>query len=269
MLLALLTGPISVFVLLRRRSFMADALTHTVFPGVAIAFFVDQSLIIGAAIAALLSVVLLSFGLRVRRVDGDAMLIVLIGGFFSVGVVIVSRGRSFASDLNALLFGKILAVDRADIVATVVIALIVLLAVSVLAKEFITVAFDENAATAWGLPVGRLDLALNLVIALVIVASLKAVGTVLVVALIIVPAAIARVCTERIGPMICISTLAAGIGGWVGLAASYEASIRYDVRLAPGATVVLILTVGFGAAAAISAAFRRRSRAASQRLANV
>ncbi len=257
-LLALVSGPCSVFVLLRRRAFMAEALTHTVFPGIAVAFFLGQSLLLGACVAAIASVLLLGVGWRDGRVDHDGFLVVIISAFFAVGVVVVSRGHSFASDLTALLFGKILAVNRAELVATFVIACVVVGLLVVVGKELIAVAFDPVVAVAWGLPVRFLDVVLNVVIALVVVASLKAVGTALVVALVVVPGAIARLCSARIGWMMVIATVSAAVCSWIGLAASYDASLHHGIRLAAGATVVVLLTMTFAMVAAVTAVMRVR-----------
>src|SRR5262245_42817303 len=94
-LLGLVGGIVGVHVVLRRLAFMADALTHTVFPGMAAAFVLGGSLYVGALVTGVLSAVLLTLLSRNRRVTSDAALAVLLTGFFSVGVIIVSRNRTF------------------------------------------------------------------------------------------------------------------------------------------------------------------------------
>ena len=110
-MLGVLGGIVGVHVVLRRLEFMADALTHTVFPGMAAAFVLGGSLYVGALVTGVLSAVLLTLVTRNRRVTSDAALAVLLTGFFSVGVIIVSRSRSYTADLTILLFGRVLAVD--------------------------------------------------------------------------------------------------------------------------------------------------------------
>jgi manganese/iron transport system permease protein len=262
LVLSVLAGVVSVHVLLRRLAFVGDALTHTIFPGVAIAFVAGQSLFVGALAFAVLSAVLLTLADGIPRVDSDAALGVLVGAFFALGVVIVSTQRSYASDLTALLFGRILNVDGQEIVETAVIAVLVLVVLAVLHKELVLRAFDPAGAEAMGYRAVLLDLVLNLVIALVVVAAVRAVGTVLVIALLVVPAATARLVVDRIGAMLVVSVAVAVSCGYVGLAASYEASLHHGVRLGSGATVVVTLSAAFALAAAGTAIVRRRGRPA-------
>src|SRR5690349_23156962 len=137
LLLSLLAGVVSVYVLLRRLAFVGDALTHTVFPGVAIAFVAGQSIFVGALIAGLATALLLTVVTRVPRIDHDAALGVLIGAFFSLGVIVVSTQHSYTADLSALLFGRVLTVDRIEIIGTVVVAVIVLAALRAAHKELV------------------------------------------------------------------------------------------------------------------------------------
>jgi manganese/iron transport system permease protein len=258
--LSALAGVVSVYVLLRRLAFVGDAMTHTIFPGVAIAFVAGQSLFVGALAFGLLSAVLLTAATRIPRVDADAALGVLLGAFFSVGVLVVSTTHSYTADLTALLFGRILNVDAREIVDTVVVAVLVLGVLAVLHKELVFRAFDPMGAEALGYRAAVLDLVVNAVVALVVVAAVRAVGTVLVIALIVVPAATARLVTERVRSMMIVSVAVSAICGYLGLAASYEASLHHGVRLGSGATIVIALTVAFVGVGGASVLRRRRSR---------
>jgi manganese/iron transport system permease protein len=260
-LLGILGGVVGVHLLLRRRAFVTEALQHTVFPGVAVAFVAGQSLLAGALVAAVASVVLLQVLTRNERVDTDAALALLIATFFALGVVVVSRSDSFQSSLTALLFGRVLAVDARQVAETavlVVAALAVLLAVH---KELMLRAFDPAAADAMGYPVRRLDLVLDLVVALAVVAAVRAVGTVLLVAFLVTPAAAARLCCRRVAPMMVVAAVLTAVCGWIGLATSYEASVEHDVRLASGALVVLTITAAFLLVAAVVGLRSRFTRA--------
>jgi manganese/iron transport system permease protein len=249
LLLSLLAGVVGVVVQLRRLTFMTDALTHTVFPGVAVAFATDRSVFGGALVAAVASAALLTLVTRSRRIDDDAFLALLLATFFSVGVAVVSRSTSFTADLDALLFGRLLAVTERQLVETAAVAAGALLVLFVLRKELFLRAFDETAATAFGYPVWALDLVLNIVVALVVVAAVRAVGTALVVALLVTPAAIARLLCDRLHTMMLAAVAAGAFGGWLGLAVSYEASVHHDLRLATAPTIVVVLTVMFAAVA--------------------
>jgi manganese/iron transport system permease protein len=251
LVLGVLAGAVGVFVVLRRLAFVGDALTHTVFPGVVVAFLIGQSIFLGALAAALLSALLLTGLTSTRRVTPDASLAILLTSFFAVGVVLVSREQSYTADLSGFLFGRILAVDAAVLLQTLVVAVVVLATLVALRKELLLRAFDPEAAAAMGYRVGLLDLVLNVLIALVVVAAVKAVGTVLVIALIIVPPVTARLLIDRVAGMTAISCALGALGGYLGLAVSYDLSLQRGVRLASGATIVVVLVLFFLVALAI------------------
>jgi manganese/iron transport system permease protein len=261
LLLGALAGVVGVFVVLRRLAFVADALTHTVFPGVVIAHLLDRSLLLGALAFGVLTAVLLTGIGANRRVGADAALAILLTSFFSLGVVLVSRTPSYTADLTVFLFGRVLAVDRADLLQSLALALVVLGTLWALRKELVLRAFDPEGAAAMGYRTATLDLVLNLLIALVVVAAVKAVGTVLVVALIIVPAAAARLLADRVATTAALAGALGALGGWLGLAASYEVSVGHGVRLASGATIVVVLVALFALAAAVAPLRRRVGKA--------
>jgi manganese/iron transport system permease protein len=260
LLLGVLTGAAGVFVVLRRLAFMTDALTHTVFPGVVIAHLAGWSLAVGALAFSVLTAVLLTILAANRRVASDTAIAIVLTALFSVGVLLVSRQRSYTSDLTLFLFGRILTVDRADLLTTLALTVVVLTALAVIGKELLLRSFDPEGATAMGYPGVALDLALNLLIALVVVAAVKAVGTVLVVAMLIVPAVSARLLAGRVAGMTVLACLFGVLAGWGGLLISYHLSVSGGVRLAAGATIVVVLVAGFLAILAATAVRRRRSQ---------
>lgn len=218
-LLALICGPISVFVFIRRLSFVSDALTHTVFPGVVIGFAAGgiEGVFVGALIAGLITAVLLTLLTRRAELTDDASTAVVLTAMFAFGVVLVSRQSSYTSDLTAFLFGRILTVTPRQLAETVVVAVLILGLLAVGGRAFLFRAFDPGGAAAAGFRSGWLDLWLNVIIALVVVAAVRAVGTVLVIALLIVPAAAARLLTDRLSVMMITGTLltiGAGYFGW-------------------------------------------------------
>jgi ABC-type Mn2+/Zn2+ transport system permease subunit len=260
-LLGVLGGVLGVHLLLRRKAFVTEALQHTVFPGVAIAFAAGQSLLIGALVAAAVSVVLLHVLTRNERVDPDAALALLISTFFALGVVVVSRGRGFQSSLTALLFGRVLAVDARQVVETTALVVVGVAVLVALHKELVLRAFDPAASAGLGYPVGRLDVVVDLIVALAVVAAVRAVGTVLLVAFLVTPAAAGRLCCRRIPSMMAVAALLTAVCGWLALAASWEASVHHGVRLASGALVVLAITVGFLVVAGAAGIRSRLARA--------
>jgi manganese/iron transport system permease protein len=263
LVLGALAGAVGVLVVLRRLAFVGDALTHTVFPGVVIAHLLGRSLLLGALAFGVLTAVLLTAVGGHRRVGADAALAILLTSFFSLGVVLISRTRGFTGDLTAFLFGRVLAVDHADLAQSLAVAAVAALVLVALRKELVLRAFDPEGAAAMGYRTGVLDLVLNLLIALVVVAAVEAVGTGLVIALIVVPAAAARLLADRVGTMTLLACLLGAAGGWLGLAVSYEVSVDQGVRLAAGATIVVVLVAMFLAAAALAPLRRRLLRGAS------
>lgn len=259
-LLGILGGVLGVHLLLRRKAFVTEALQHTIFPGVAIAFVAGQSLLAGAVVAAVASVLLLQLLTRNDRVDTDAALALLIATFFALGVVVVSRSDSFQSSLTALLFGRILAVDARQVVETAVLVAAGVGILGLMHKELVLRAFDPATSAAQGYPVRRMDLVLDLVVALAVVAAVRAVGTVLLVAFLITPAAAARLCCRRVPAMMAVAAALTAGCGWVGLALSYEASVHHGLGLASGALVVLTITAGFLVVAAVVGVRNRLAR---------
>lgn len=246
-LLALICGPVSVFVFVRRLSFVSDALTHTVFPGVVVGFVAGgiEGLFTGALVAGLLTAVVLTVLTRSARLTDDAATAVVLTAMFSIGVILVSRRTSYTSDLTAFLFGRLLTVTPRQIAETAVLAAVILIALAIGARALMFRAFDPAGAAAAGLRIGWLDLWLNILLALVVVAAVRAVGTILVVALLIVPAAAARMVTGRLVPMAVIGTGLVLAAGYCGLLLSWTASLRYGVALTSASAVVLILVLAY------------------------
>jgi manganese/iron transport system permease protein len=260
-LLGVVGAVVSVFVVLRRLAFVSDVLTHTVFPGVVIGFLVAGTggIVWGALAFAVLSAVLLTvLGAR-ARVTEDASMAIVLTGFFAFGVILVSRRSSFTTDLTAFLFGRILTVDRTQILVTAVLGAAVLLTLGLLGKELLLRAFDPAGAEARGYRVLLLDLVLNLAVALVVVAAVRAVGTVLVIALLVVPGAAGRLLSDRLAGITVAAISTAALAGWLGLVASWQASVHHGLRLASGATVVLVLVALYGVAAGVATLRRVRA----------
>ncbi|KUL30762.1 metal ABC transporter permease [Actinoplanes awajinensis] len=246
-LLALVCGPISVFVFVRGLSFVSDALTHTVFPGVVIGFVAGgvEGLFAGALVAGVVTAVALTVLTRGARLSDDAATAVVLTAMFSIGVVLVSRRSSYTSDLTSLMFGRLLTVTPRQLAETAVLVVVILVALLVTARGLLFRSFDPGGAAAAGFRVGRLDLWLNVLLALVVVAAVRAVGTILVVALLIVPAAAARMVSDRLAVMAVLGTVLVAAAGYAGLLLSWTASVHYGVALTSASSVVLLLVLGY------------------------
>ncbi|GAB2600379.1 ABC transporter permease [Paractinoplanes abujensis] len=246
-LLALICGPVSVFVYARRLSFVSDALTHTVFPGVVIGFVAGglAGVFAGALVAALLTAVVLTVLTRGARVSDDTATAVVLTAMFSIGVVLVSRRSSYTADLTSFLFGRLLTVTPRQLAETAVLAVVVLVGLLIGARVMIFRTFDPAGAAAAGYRIAGIDLWLNVLVALVVVAAVRAVGTILVVALLIVPAAAARMVTDRLAVMAVVGTVLIVGAGYAGLLLSWTASLEYGVALTSASAVVLLLVAAY------------------------
>lgn len=259
LVLGFVAGAAGVYVVLRRIAFVSDTLTHTVFPGAAISFALGGNILIGATVAGVLTAVLLAVLVSVRRVNEDAALAVLLTSFFAVGVLVVSRSRGYTTDLQLLLIGRgIFLVDASQIAETAVIGGVVLLGLVALHKELLLRAFDPDAAEAMGYRPALLDIALNVGVALVVVAGIRTAGTLLTIALVVVPGATARLLSDRVAVMVPLAGAIGMLGGYVGVVVAYTASVEHGVPLAGGATVVAVL-VGFFLLALAVAGLRARA----------
>ncbi|GAA3927243.1 metal ABC transporter permease [Actinoplanes auranticolor] len=246
-LLALICGPVSVFVFVRRLSFVSDALTHTVFPGVVIGFLAGgiEGIVVGALVAGVVTAVVLTLLTRGGALSDDASTAVVLTAMFSIGVALVSRRSSYTSDLTSFLFGRILTVTTRQLAETAVLAVVILGFLLIGARALIFRTFDPAGAAAAGYRIAWLDLWLNIIVALVVVAAVRAVGTILVVALLIVPAAAARMLTARLTGMAVLSTGLILLAGYGGLLASWTASVDYGVSLTSASAVVLLLVLAY------------------------
>jgi ABC-type Mn2+/Zn2+ transport system permease subunit len=159
--------------------------------------------------------------------------------------VLVSRRSSYTSDLTSFLFGRILTVTPRQIAETAVLVVVVLGLLAVGARALVFRAFDPAGAAAAGYRIGRLDLWLNVIVALVVVAAVRAVGTILVVALLIVPAAAARMITDRLATMAVLGTVMILAAGYAWLLVSWVASVDYGIALTSASTVVLLLVLAY------------------------
>ncbi|MEP6776635.1 MAG: metal ABC transporter permease [Chloroflexota bacterium] len=233
-------GLIGTYVVLRGMAFIGDALSHAIFPGVVVAFLLHISFFVGALAFGLITAVSIGGLSRNRRVSEDTAIGVLFAGMFALGIVLISTVKGYTANLASFLFGNVLGVSNEDLIASAAISLLVLVVLILFHKELVLVAFDSDMAGAVGLPVWLVNLGLLLLMALTIVVSLSAVGNILVVAMLVTPAAAARLWTDRLRIMMALSALFGAIAGVAGLLTSYHTD------LAAGGTIVLIVTAWFG-----------------------
>lgn len=237
-LIGIISGVIGCFIILRGLSLMGDAISHAVLPGVAVSYMVGSSYFFGASVFGLIAAGLIGFINNRTKLKNDTAIGIVFSAFFALGIILISFAKS-ATDLYHILFGNVLAVRQSDIVTTVIVGVFVLLFVLVFFKELKLSSFDPTMAKASGLNTTLIHYALMFMLTLVAVSSLQTVGTVLVIAMLITPAATAFLLTDRLSTMIF---MAAGFGA---LSAIIGLFFSYSYNLASGATIVLTCAVFF------------------------
>ena len=249
MLALILVGGISAvvgcFVVVRGMSFFGDALSHAILPGVALSYtasggYVASNLFLGGLGAGIVSALVIAWLTRNQELKEDSAIAIVFVTMFALGIAIVSTQSSYSADLSHILFGSILGISQGDLLMVAAMGAAVLLIILLLYKELLIVSFDLTLAHSLRLPVEPLRILLLLLIAVTIVASLQAVGIALMLALLITPAATARLLVKRLHHMIVIASLIGIVSGVAGFYASYYLDIP------SGACIVLTLSVIFG-----------------------
>jgi len=245
-LVGLACGAVGVLVVLRGLSFIGDALAHCVVPGVVVGFLTRTSFELWGLLAALISAWAIGLLARTRWLGGDASIAVVFTAMFALGLTMISATGSYFNDLTEILFGNVLAVNESDILISSVAGLIALVAIVLLYRPLVLASFDPTSAMALGLPVRLLDAVLYALIALAVISGLAAVGSLLVTALLIVPASAARLLTGHVHKQMLVSAGLGALAGWIGLYVSYY----YPV--ASGGAVVLAAVAIFGVTLTLS-----------------
>jgi len=231
---------VGTYVVLKGLAFIGDAISHAAFPGVVAAFLLKGSYYLGAGIAAVATALAIGVVTRRARIRADTAIGVLFAGTFALGIFMLSTIQGYVADLTSFLFGYILSITVQDLIGITILTAIVLAVVAALWKELLYSTFDPLGAAASGLKVEQLEYVFLGLVALTIVISLQAVGVILVVAMLVTPAATAQQLTVRFLPMMAIA-VAVGIGSAV--AGLY---LSFWLNVASGATIVLVETALFG-----------------------
>lgn len=232
-ILGTLMAILGVFVVLRRMSFFADAIGHSALTGIALGLLFNFSPFVGALIFTLFVAFVIS-GIRIKtKLPVDTLLGVLFPASVALSVIIVSLTPGYQADLISFLFGNILTVSTADVIGSIVIALVVFAIMIWSGKELVAISFDPSLAKAEGIAVARHELFFLLLLAAVIALAIKFVGIVLVTALLIIPAASAQNLARSLSSMFWISIVFSFISVVVGMLASTF------LRSPSGPTIVL------------------------------
>ncbi len=243
LLVVALCSVVGTWVVLRGLSFMGDALAHGVVPGIALAFVLGFSVTIGAALGAL--VIVLGVTVVSRRTDlpEDAGIGLLFVGMLALGVIIISRSGSFSTELTSFLFGNVLGVSDADI-TFLFFAAAVSAALSLLwYRPFLALAFNEQKAATLGMHPRVASVLLLALVALAVVASFQAVGSLLVFGLLIAPPATAALVVRRV-PVMMVTALLVGTGAVVGgLLVSWHLDVAAGATMAASAVAIFFVVL--------------------------
>ena len=234
-LLGVLCAVVGSYLIVQGMGLLGDVISHAVLPGLAIAFFLGIDIFVGAFISGTLSALVLAWIQSQSRVKVDVAMAMVFSGFLALGIVLITVLRS-KLDLHSILFGDILGVTLDDVVRTGVITILVLLLVRLFYQELLFYTFDPLAAQAIGLPVDLIHVGLTAAVTLTIIASMQAVGVVLVISLLIGPGITAYLLVKELHQMMLL-------GAVVGVISSVSGMyISYYLNVPSGASIVLVVT---------------------------
>jgi len=233
---------VGTYVVLRGVAFIGDAIAHAGFPGVVAAYMLGIPFYLGAAIAAVSTALAIGWVTKRAEIRQDTAIGVLFAGTFALGVFMFSTIDGYVADLWSFLLGNVLAIGAEDLVALLILGAGLFAIVALLWKELLYATFDPLGAAASGIKVGRLEYMFLALVALTIVVSLQAVGIILVVAMLITPAATAQMLTVRFTRLMALAAVVGIASSVIGLYMSYWLDVP------SGATIVLVQTAMFLAA---------------------
>lgn len=255
-LLGVVSGGLGCWVVFSDFAYGAESLAHGMLPGLVLAGILGVPLLLGGAAGLLVAAVAIALVARIPRLDAGAATSVVVTSLFGLGILL-GLTPSAPAGLDTLLFGDVLAVSDGDLLLTAVLAVAMTGLLAVLHPSLLLAGFDRVNARALGRSPQALDVVLALLLALATLVAVQALGSLLVVAMLVGPAATARLVSRRMAPMMLAATAIAGAASVAGLWLSYRADI------AAGASVTLVLAGAFGVTLAARSLLALRPRAAA------
>lgn len=237
-LVAIPTALLSCFLVLKGWSLMGDAVSHSVLPGVVIAYVIGFPYAIGAFVAGMICAMVTGFLSRNSRLKEDTVMGIVFSSMFALGLVMLTKIESDVH-LDHILFGDVLGLNWQDVLETGIITLVVAASIAIKGRDLIVFVFDHQHAKVIGLPVKGLHYGLLALLSLTIVGALKAVGMILVIAMLIAPGAIAHLMTQRFELMMAVAvsvSLSCSIAG---------VYLSFFINSAPAPTIVMLLSIVF------------------------
>jgi len=259
-LLGVTGGALGAWVVLYGLAYSAESLAHSLFPGLVVAALVGVPLLLGGAVGVVVAALAIALAARAPEIGRDTSVAVVVTTLFGLGVVLALSPRS-PPGIQSLLFGDILGVSGTDLLLAGALAVIVVLALRLLHGQLLAVGFDRASAPAFGGRPLLVDAALLVLVAVAILVAVQGLGNLLVVALLVAPAATARLFARRVVPMMALACGLAILAGVGGLYLSYYAST------AAGASIAAVLVAVYLLGLALTRTPLRRVRAARPRAA--
>jgi len=184
---ALACAWVGLFLILRKEAMIGDGIAHTAFGGIALGMFLGINPILTSLLISILAILGISYMRRKGLAQSDSAIAVMLAVGFSAGLIIISLAGGFNVELFSFLFGSILTIDQSDLIIVSILGILTIFILGIFYKELLSITFDEEDARLMGIPVRLLSLAFNLLVAITIVLSIKVVGIILVVALLVLP----------------------------------------------------------------------------------
>lgn len=232
-------GVVGAHVVLRGMAFIGDAVSHAVFPGLAIAFALQTSLLAGGALAGFAVAVLVTLFSQNRVLKEDSLIGIFFAAAFAIGLVVISQVEGYTGSLQSFLFGSMTGVPDSDVLLVGIVGTIVVAVLAIFNRALVSVALDRESARAMQLPIVFLDLLLYITVTAAVVISVKTIGNILVLALLVTPAATARLLTNRLLTMMIIGPIIGIISAFFGIYLSWALNVP------TGAAIVLVCSAIF------------------------
>jgi ABC-type Mn2+/Zn2+ transport system permease subunit len=239
-LLGIVGGVLGCWIVFYELSYSAESLSHALFPGLVVAALSGASLVLGAAAGLLVAAVAVALAGRAPSVGSDSAVAIVVSGLFGLGALLALSAES-PPRLNALLFGDVLGVSDLDLALAAGLAVLSVAVLAALHRQLLLVGFDRASAPALGGRPSLVDVTLLVLLALAVLVGVQALGSLLVVTVLVGPAATARLVAHRVGPMMALATAFALLAGAGGLYLSYYADTAAGASIA--ATVVALYVV--------------------------
>jgi manganese/iron transport system permease protein len=243
LIVSVVGGVVGTYVVHKGLAFSGDALAHSTLAGVAIAFVNGANVSLGALIAAVATAIGIGWTQRQGRVSYDTAIGILFVAMFSLGILIISSRSSYTPDLFSFVFGNILGVSNSDLLGAALLGAGTLLFVLAFRRELTMVAYDPAMAATVGVPVRFFQYVLLVLIAVAVVVALKAIGIVLVNAILIVPAATASLLARQVQRIMLFAVVLAAVSSVVGLHISFHANVATSPAIVLVACALFAMTL--------------------------